>query len=265
MSDGHLSPVELVSLAASEGLHALALTDHDTLAGIPSALRSAKDHGIRLIPGIEISAEHDPGMLHVLGYFPSPPLGLEDALKQVQRARRERIPRIISKLNGLGIILDETDVIRGVRETQVGRPHIARALVNKGYVQTFDEAFAVYLGKGRRAYVPKEKLTWETSIALIRRHGGLPVLAHPYSLDLDDRDLGSFLERLSSAGLAGMEIYYPDHTPRQISLYTQIASALDLIMTGGSDYHGPERNGCSPGDHGIDEGLFEIFCKHLSM
>ncbi|HPJ06794.1 MAG TPA: PHP domain-containing protein [Deltaproteobacteria bacterium] len=264
VSDGNLSPAELVDLAASRGLRALALTDHDTLAGIPPAMRSAGARGIRLIPGIEISAEFEPGMLHLLGYFPSHPPGMEAALEHVQRARNERIPRIISRLNGLGVRLDVSDVAPGVRQTQVGRPHVARALVKKGYVHSFDEAFDRYLGRGRQAYVPKEKLSWMSAIGLIRRHGGLPVLAHPCTLDLDESDLGSFVERLSSEGLAGMEVHYPDHTPEQVSLYTGIASALHLVVTGGSDYHGPERNGCSPGDYGMDRNQFDLFCKHLT-
>ena len=264
-SDGHLSPVELVRLAASKGLHALALTDHDTIAGIPSALRFSKDHGIRLIPGIEISAEFEPGMLHILGYFPSIPHGLEDALGQIQQARRERIPKIISRLNDQGIMLTMSDVMHDGSGSQVGRPHVARALLRNGHVKTFDEAFDEYLGKGKRAYVPKEKLTWKKILDLIRHHGGLPVVAHPFSLDLDERDLGSFLEQLCSEGLAGMEIYYPEHTPDQMSLYMGMAHALNLVITGGSDYHGPERDGSFPGDFGIDDNLFEHFYKHLTM
>jgi hypothetical protein len=265
VSDGHLSPAELVTLGASKGLLALALTDHDTLAGIPPALLSAKDEGILVIPGIEVSAECEPGMLHLLGYFPSCPEGLEGSLKQVQEARRERIPRIIRKLNAIGIMLTETDVMREASEAQIGRPHIARALIKKGYVKTFAEAFHEYLGKGKQAYVPKEKLSWEAAIALIRQHGGLPVLAHPCTLALDDGALRSFMERLSAAGLAGVEINYPDHTPEQVSLYSDIASSLGLIATGGSDYHGPERYDCSPGDHGIDESQFDLFRKHLTL
>lgn len=264
-SDGQLSPVELVGLAASRGLKALALTDHDTLAGIPPAGRYARDHGLRLIPGVEVSAEHTPGMLHILGYFPSFPDGLEDDLAQVQRARRERIPKIIGRLNDLGITISGSDVMPAGTGAQPGRPHVARALLKKGYVGTFDEAFDTYLGTGRPAYVPKEMLTRQRAVSLIRHHGGLPVLAHPYSLDLDDLRLRSFLEQLCSEGLGGVEIHYPEHTPGQTHLYGDMASALGLVVTGGSDYHGPERNGFMPGDCGIDHELFDSFCKHLML
>jgi len=263
ISDGNLSPLELVALAASKGLTALALTDHDTLAGLHLALRSAESCTLRIIPGVEISAEYEPGMLHVLGYFPSYPQGLESALEQVQRARRERIPRIITRLNNIGMPITEAEVLQGARGAMAGRPHIARILVKKGYVKTYDEAFDGYLGTGKAAYVPKVKLTWEKTIHLIREHGGLPVLAHPYTLGLERGDLLSFTARLCAAGLAGIEVHYPEHTPDQISLYSDIASELNLVITGGSDFHGPERNSCMPGDFGIDAGLLDLFCKHL--
>jgi hypothetical protein len=258
-SDGSLSPTELVDLASFRGLRALALTDHDTLSGVPGALRSAEGHAIRVISGIEVSAHHEPGTLHILGYFPSFPPGMENALEGLQRSRRERIPRIVSRLRDLGMELSVQDVQREAGCSQPGRPHVARAMLKKGLVQTFDEAFDAYLRRGRPAYVPKERMKWERAIALIREHGGMAVLAHPCTLDLHGPELHSLAARLRDAGLAGMEVWYPDHDAGMVSLYADIAADLDLVATGGSDFHDIEPGGCLPGDHGLDPRGLELF------
>ncbi len=262
-SDGTLSPGELIEYAASLGLSAIALTDHDTLSGVSSLSPLERILGIKVIPGIEISAEFGPGMLHILGYFPSFPAGLERCLEQVQTARRERIPKMIDKLHALGIMITHEDVIPSGQNTQAGRPHVARALVRKGYVRTLDEAFRNYIGKGRKAYVPKEKMPLKRSLTLIRDHNGLPVLAHPHTLQLDEGDLEAFIRDLAHEGLAGIEVRYPEHTPEQTSLYESLASRYGLLVTGGTDFHGPDRNGISPGEYGLDEGLFTIFFERL--
>ena len=262
-SDGDFSPIQLVELAATKGLRAISLTDHDTLKGIPLALESGGRHAVHVIAGVEISAEYDPGMLHVLGYFPSYPGGLEDALTRVQTARRERVPRVVKKLNDLGIMLTEADIMEFAGDAQIGRPHIAKALLKKGYVHTFDEAFDEFLGKGKKAYVPKEKMTWEKAIGLIREHAGLPVLAHPCTLHLAEVDLKPFINGLRKSGLVGIEALYPDHTPEDTSLYLRMAQDLGLIITGGTDFHGTEYKAVSLGDFGIDSTFFEIFCTRL--
>ena len=262
-SDGDFSPIQLVELAATKGLRAISLTDHDTLKGIPLALESGNRHAVNVIVGVEISAEYDPGMLHVLGYFPFYPVGLEDALTQVQTARRERVPRVVKKLNDLGIMLTEADIMEFAGDAQIGRPHIAKALLKKGYVHTFDEAFDEFLGKGKKAYVPKEKMTWEKAIGLIREHAGLPVLAHPCTLHLAEEDLKQFIKGLRMSGLVGIEALYPDHTPEDTSLYLRMAQDLGLLITGGTDFHGTEHKAVSLGDYGIDSTLFEVFCTRL--
>jgi 3',5'-nucleoside bisphosphate phosphatase len=262
-SDGDLTPGKLVALSAAKGLEAISLTDHDTLSGVIPALESGKRHAIRVIPGVEISAEYEPGMLHILGYFPSFPEGMEASLKEVQTARRQRLPRIIRKLNDLGFMLTQADVMEIAGDAQIGRPHIAKALLRKGYVNSFDEAFDEYLGKGKKAYVEKEKMTWKNALALIRVHLGLPVLAHPSSLGLGKDTLRAFIEELSREGLAGIEIHYPDHTREHISAYTAIARDMGLVITGGTDFHGRDRNAVSPGDHGIDSTLLRAFSESL--
>jgi predicted metal-dependent phosphoesterase TrpH len=262
-SDGDLNPSQLVELAASKGLTAISLTDHDTLTGIPMALESGSRHAVDVITGVEISAEYEPGMLHILGYFPVFPDGMEVDLARVQAARRERIPRIVRKLNDLGVMLTEEDIIELAGEAQIGRPHIAKVLLNEGYVSSFDEAFDEYLGKGKKAYVPKEKMTCEKAIGLIRNYRGLPVLAHPYTLHLEDADLKSFIKELRQWGLVGIEVYYPDHTPDDTTRYLHMAQEFGLLITGGTDFHGADRKTVSLGDHGIDSTLLKSFCEHL--
>lgn len=263
-SDGDLSPEVLVAQAASIGLAAIALSDHDTLAGVPPALISRRNQAIQVIAGVEISAEYEPGTLHLLGYFPAYPDGLELALNEVQAVRKKRIPKVIEKLNALGCILTEEDVMTEAGEAQIGRPHIAKALLKKRYVRSFDEAFHEYLGKGKKAYVPKEKMSWEKAISLIIRYGGLPVLAHPCTLSLSTKETEAFIIGLKEAGLAGVEAYYPDHTPELTARYASLASSLGLLVTGGTDFHGPYRNAFSLGDYGLDKERLTIFLKGLN-
>jgi 3',5'-nucleoside bisphosphate phosphatase len=263
-SDGDLSPERLVAQAVSKGLAAIALTDHDTLAGVPHALKSIHKNAVRVIAGVEISAEYEPGMLHLLGYFPTYPDGLEVALFEVQTARKARIPKIIEKLNALGCMLAKEDVMTEAGAAQVGRPHIAKALLKKGYVRSFDEAFHEYLGKDKKAYVPKVKMTWEKAMSLIINYGGLPVLAHPCTLSLSTNEAETFIMGLKEAGLAGMEVYYPDHTPEQTAWCAGLASRLGLLVTGGTDFHGPYRNAISLGDYGLDKELLTIFLNLLN-
>jgi predicted metal-dependent phosphoesterase TrpH len=219
---------------------------------------------MKVIAGVEISAEYEPGMLHLLGYFPAYPDGLEIALKEVQTARKKRIPKVIERLNALGCMLTEEDVMTEAGQAQVGRPHIAKAMLRKGYVRSFDEAFDEYLGKGKKAYVPKEKMTWEKAISLIVRYGGLPVLAHPNTLSLGAKEAEGFIKGLKEAGLAGVEVHYPDHTPEQTERYASLASRLGLMVTGGTDFHGLYRNGFSLGDYGLDRELLTIFLNLLN-
>ncbi len=263
-SDGDLNPGKIVSWAHARGLDAIAITDHDTVAGIPEAIRTGEEAGIRIIPGVEISAIYEPGTMHILGYFPSYPQGLEKALEGIQDARRKRCPRIIEKLNALGMPVTAHEVAEIARDAQIGRPHIAKALIRGGYVRNYEEAFSQYLAKGRPAYVDKEKMTWEESLTLIHEYGGLPVLAHPFTLELQSHELRLLMERLVSGGLKGVEIFYPEHSRAQKKLYRSLARDLGLFATGGTDYHGTARNSVSPGDYGIDTATLAVLLDHLS-
>jgi 3',5'-nucleoside bisphosphate phosphatase len=252
-SDGDLKPAELVALASNRRLGALAITDHDTLKGVPEGIQAGAAAGLKVIAGIEISAIYEPGTLHMLGYFGDHPAGLEQDLEKVQQGRRDRFPKIIQRLNDLGFMLtlDEVQAIAG--DAQIGRPHIAKALIARGYVKDFDEAFDHWLAKGKPGYVEKEKLSCQEAIDLIQAHGGVPVLAHPFTLELGDDALKELIVRMQACGLKGLEVYYPEHSHAQKRLYRHIAQSLGLIATGGSDFHGHGRNSTNLGDTGIDQ------------
>lgn len=263
-SDGELRPSELVYRAQSIGLKAIAITDHDTLSGLPEAIASGKKNHISIIAGIEISAVYDPGTMHILGYFPAYPQGLEERLSFIQEARRKRCPLIIKRLNALGLSVTLDDVIAISRGGQIGRPHIAKAMINKGIAKNSAEAFSRYLAKGKPAYVEKEKMTIEDSISLIREYNGLVVLAHPFTLDLQPYELKLLIKHLKLLGLAGLEIIYPEHTRSQKRLYTSIAHNLNLFITGGTDYHGPGRNNVSIGDFGIEKPAYDYMIENFN-
>lgn len=242
-SDGTFPPREVLRLAKERRLKALALTDHDTIAGLPEAVAAGQEFGIEVIPGVEISAKHPQGSMHILGYF----LDYEnDRLAQrlavLQQARKDRNPRIIAKLNQLGIPLTMEQVERISGGGQVGRPHIARALYQGGFVRSLQEAFDIYLGNNGRAYVSKFRFSPDEAIAMIRDARGIPVLAHPFTLGLETSEtLRPLLKELMALGLAGIECYYPEHSSGQEGLYLFLARELGLLITGGSDFHGDNK------------------------
>ena len=239
-SDGKLSPAELMRHAKAMGVEVIALTDHDTLSGLEEASGEAKKIGIEFIPGIEISAENNPGTLHMLGYFVDPSdAELVQTLSWLRGGRDDRNHIILTKLAELGCPLDWDEVAALAGGESMGRPHIATAMINRGYVSSFSDAFDRYLGKGAAAYTDRDKMTPEIAIESIRSAGGLPVLAHPQTLSLTDEELDDLLDRLASAGLAGIEAYYYSHSVQETELYCSLASKYSLIVTGGSDFHGP--------------------------
>ncbi|MBU2552525.1 MAG: PHP domain-containing protein [Proteobacteria bacterium] len=247
-SDGTLTPSELVDLARREGLKAVAVTDHDTLDGLSEALARAREIGLELVPGVEISAEFKPGTMHILGYYLEPDASeLAARLAELQEARRTRNPKIISRLAELGIEISMAEVENLAGGGQVGRPHMAKALVGKGYVSSIDEAFNRYLAKGGPAYVEKFRLSPTQAVRMIREAGGTPVLAHPFTLRLDESGLKDTARQLEEAGLEGIEVYYPEHTPQMTRDYLALARAFNLIPTGGSDFHGENKAGVELG------------------
>ena len=242
-SDGSLSPRQLVELAKKRRLKAIALTDHDTVAGVEEALVAGKELGVEVVPGVEMSAQYPPGTMHILGYYlhASHP-ELLGALKKLQQARAARNPKIIRRLQDLGLEITTTEVV-DLSRGQVGRPHIAKALVNKGYVSSINEAFSRYLKKGAVAYVEKFRFPPEEAIAIIRRAGGIAVLAHPFTLGMEKPDeLSQLVRELAAMGLEGIEVFYPDHTEEMEVIYEDVARRLGLVCTGGSDFHGNFRD-----------------------
>jgi 3',5'-nucleoside bisphosphate phosphatase len=242
-SDGTMPPGDLVRLAKERGLKALALTDHDTIDGLPEAVAAGQEYGVEVIPGVEISARYPGGTMHILGYF----LDYEDArfarrLAVLKQARKDRNPQIIAKLNALGISLTMAQVERLSGRGQMGRPHIARALVEAGYVRSLQEAFDLYLGNDGKAYVEKFRFPPDEAIEMIREARGVPVLSHPFTLGLNSQaSLKALLEELAGLGLGGLEVFYPEHGPRQEALYLSLARELGLLVTGGSDFHGDNK------------------------
>ena len=261
-SDGSLSPTEAVTLGHTAGLTALAVTDHDTIEGLSEALATGTRLGIEVIPGIEISARFEGREAHILGYF----IDWNDTtflerLEQQRASRHHRNPLVVEKLNQLGVELSYEEVIATAGSDSVGRPHIAQALLHKGHVRSIQEAFDRYLKDGGSAYVPRVLPDAREVIRWIREAGGVPVLAHPQWVKPQHLPLLTVCRSLKDAGLVGIEVFYSTHTKRQISEFLEISRTLDLLITGGSDFHGsakPDiRIGYGKGDLKVPEKLLD--------
>jgi hypothetical protein len=252
-SDGTDAPDALPALAKQAGLSSIALTDHDTTAGLAACAHAAHHAGIQFIAGIELSA--DPrilfprddqparlGTLHILGYFIRPD---DEPLARIQQrllqARTQRNPQMIQRLNDLGVSIDYDEVIAAAGGTIVGRPHIAQVLLRKGYVKSIHEAFSRYIGEGAAAYVRKDRLPADEAIHAIHNAGGLAVLAHPVQLRFAPQTLEHAVARLKSMGLDGIEVRHSDHHPADVEHFEKLARKLSLLTTGGSDYHGSRK------------------------
>lgn len=238
-SDGSCTPAEVIELAAKAGVTALAITDHDITTGVPEATAAGKTRGIEIIPGIEISSLLGGSELHMLGYF----LDYEDAclsdrLTRLRESRHRRNPQIIERLQaaGIDITYDEVRALAGT--DSVGRPHIARVLMEKGVVSSAKEAFNLWLADGRPAYVPRELPTPAEAIHWIKEAKGLAVLAHPTWIKTTEGTLTDLVRILKADGLDGVEVHYSTHTPRQTRDYLALAKQQGLLVTGGSDFHG---------------------------
>ncbi len=238
-SDGSLTPSELVREAASLGLDAIAITDHDTIDGIPEGLEAAREMNIQIVPGVEISAQVGPWTPHLLGYFIDyRSTVLRDSLAWMVDARENRNPRLLARLNELGIPVTMKQVRHQAGSDLIGRPHFARALVEIGAVTTVQEAFDSYLGSNGKAHIPKARMDAERAIRTIRESGGVAVLAHPVTLTRVGAELESVLAQLMDYGLQGLEVFYSEHTSDETNIYEALADKLGLVKTGGSDYHG---------------------------
>lgn len=261
-SDGMLSPAELVSLASERGISHLAITDHDTVGALNEAGRTAVEYGITFVPGIEFNTSVAEGELHLLGYgIDAKTPALVDRLQRLRSSRRVRAERMIEKLAALGIEIDAEELFDTVGEDSIGRPHIARKLIDAGAVDSVQEAFDRYLGSGRPAHARRESITPEGAIELVRASGGIPVLAHPFSLP----DFEAWLDTLIERGLSGIEVYYGEYDEPRRKYLADLAAHRGLIATGGSDYHGPDfREGRDLGSVDIPETVVERFLEALA-
>ena len=256
-SDGVRSPSNLVNYAKEKGLRAIAITDHDTIEGLEEAMTEGKKIGFEVIPGIEISAEYSPGSMHLLGYFLDihHPL-LNERLAYLQKARADRNPRIVEKLNRLGIKVTYDDVIKASGGGQVGRPHFAQVLLERGYVKSIQEAFERFLKKGAPAYHDKFRFKAEEAIRFIQEANGVAVIGHPNTLGTKGMsELNALLSQLVKEGLKGIEVYYPEHSPPEVATYKLLAEKYGLVMTGGTDYHGIDGNAL---DVGVGRGDMKL-------
>jgi predicted metal-dependent phosphoesterase TrpH len=232
-SDGTLLPEQVIEAAASCGLKALALTDHDTIGGIPAAREAGERLGIRVITGVELSAFQDGHEVHVLALHLSHLDTLHKRLEDLRASRFTRAEKIVEKLNALGIPITLDEVLQQANGGAVGRPHVARALIARGVVHDFRDAFMRYLGGNGSAFVPKDKLSIEDAIAIAHDAGALAIWAHP-----GDGGRREQLEPLVAAGLDGIEIRHPSHSGEDIKRLQALTDFFGLVPSGGSDWHG---------------------------
>ncbi len=245
-SDGLLEPTALVRAVRAAQVEVFSVTDHDTVDGLDEAKRAADEAGLTLVPGVEISAFWGRVEFHILGYFIDPGnAALRAFLGDTREARHTRLRVMLSRLQAMGMGVPAADVLSRAKNGNVGRPHLARALVERGYVGSMDEAFDRYLGADRPAYVPRPDVSVRDAIGVIRASGGIAALAHP---GLHDRD--EAIPDLMAAGLAAIEVYHPKHGFGGGGRYRRLARRYSLLTTGGSDYHG-----ASEGDHASAPGV----------
>ena len=244
-SDGNLTPTELVDLCAEKGLNTISITDHDSTEGIEEAIEASEKYkDFNIIPGIELSADQPGIEVHVLGYFLDYKTDeFQEILTEFRDGRKSRALGIVQKLNDLGIQISWDQVLEIADGAAIGRPHIAQAMVDNGYIEYPKQAFDKYLGRNGLAYVSRPRLTPSGAVKLILEHSGIPVLAHPTYLA--QREIGGEdwvvikenIRELKKVGLVGIEVFYNDYTHEQIHELELIASEFELIKCGGSDYH----------------------------
>ena len=235
VSDGQDTPAGLVHAAARQGISVLGLTDHDTMAGLDAAAEAASGLGVTLVPGVELSTTVDRAEVHILGYFvDNRDDGLLARLDDLAQSRIRRVTQMIERLQGLGYPIDGDAILAESEVGSIGRPHVARGLMEIGAVESVNEAFERFLKAGRPGYIPREPFSPEDAVRLLVEHRAIPVLAHPFST----RDIEGILKRVVPVGLKGFETYYAEYSPEQHAELRAIADAWGLIPTGGSDFHG---------------------------
>ena len=249
-SDGTLSPHDLVLAAANAGVQALAITDHDTIAGWPEAIATAHSltestgKPMEIIPGVELSVTYKGRSVHILGFYPDPE-ALRPLLAKRLEGRRRRAAQMVEKLAALGYPIDCPTMDH--ENAAPGRPHMAKAFLAAGYIDRLQDAFDQWIGEGKPAHVAYEELTVEDGLALLHATGAITVWAHPWLFR--GGNIEGMVRKMAEAGLMGLEVYHPGHTPSQQDRLTALCRELGLIKTGGSDYHGPEQDQHHPLNH----------------
>ena len=252
-SDGTETPARVVELAKAAGLTVMAITDHDNTEAFAIAQPLARQAGIELLPGIEMSASAEGEEVHMLGFFmdlANP--GLVQHLAEQQQRRVGRVFEMVKRLGAVGVKISAEEVLALAGEGTVGRPHMARILMKHGYIASLPEAFTKFIGPKNPGFVPGSPLLPARVISVIRGAGGVPVLAHPIYLKRDD-----LIERFVGEGLAGIEVYHSGHSPEQVRHYEMMADHFKLLKTGGSDFHGDSKEGVAVGGVKVPDALVE--------
>jgi len=240
-SDGSLTPEQLVREAERAQLSALALTDHDSISGLERFMAACSKSIVRGVPGVEISVDCNPSdaTMHILGYFIDPANAqLNEHINRLRDGRQHRNEEILKRLNAMGLMLNMNEISAFAGENNVGRLHFAQALMARGYVRNTHEAFDKYLARGKSGYANRLRFKPIGGVEMIRQAGGIAVLAHPFTLNLGKLALADCVGKLAQAGLQGIEIYYPQHSPKMVRQYLDLAKQFHLIATGGTDFHG---------------------------
>jgi len=263
-SDGTLTPAQLVERAKQNNIEVMAITDHDNVDGLKEGRKEAEKAGITFVDGIEVSANFLNKDIHILGYF----LNLEDEeffgwLRNLQEKRHNRTLEMLKKLSQLGIEISLAEVEGEVLGNVIGRPHIAKMIIKKGFAATMDEVFDRYLGDGKPAYIPKVGVDMVEVVKKLKANGAVVILAHPHLISHSDDTVINIIDMLVKNGLDGLELYYPNIDARKKNKLLKIAKKRGLILTGGSDFHGLNRAGIDLGTGDISEKVFEILKEKI--
>ncbi len=264
-SDGTFTPEEVVKRAKSFGMKTIAITDHDTVDGLAEGKKTADEVGIEFIQGIEISCNVDNLEVHILGYF----LNLEDEeflaeLEELKKARENRNKKVVEKLEKCGIVMDMEKVKNMAPGNIISRVHIANYLVEIGAASSKNDAFEKYLGKNGAAYIPKENFPPERAVRMLHANGAFISMAHPKLITQNDGLLENMISELKKLGLGGLEAIYGTFTPAEKRKYKKMAKRHSLLVTGGSDFHGANREGVDIGDTGLEYSQFRLIKERNS-
>ena len=264
-SDGSYTPEEIVDMGIENNFNTIAISDHDTLEGIKPAINYSSKKDINVIPAIEFSTFRGKAEIHVLGYFIDyEDVTLKKKVKQIYNSRKIRAQKMVDLLNRQNIDISFEEVRELAGDDYIGRPHIANLMVKKGYINKMGEAFTdQYIGNGGKAYVKKYKISPEEAIELILKSGGVPVLAHPIFINRGEPLREEDIKKLKENGLKGIEVYHSKHNRKNSLYYKEVAEKLELVITGGSDFHGENSPGVKLGDIRLDDIYVEKL-KELS-